>query len=143
MTSARWRRLISEQQRRQEGEVATGGLSEERLRRMESMLARHVESGGVPGLVWMVSRHGQPHSGVRGAFEPGTGPAVTEDTVFRISSMTKPVAAVVALVLLEECVIRLDDPVDDLLPELAGRRVLAPGATTVAATVPAARPITV
>ena len=40
------------------------------------------------------------------------------DSIFRIASLTKPVTAVAALMLLEECVLRLDDPVDDLLPEL-------------------------
>ena len=52
------------------------------------------------------------------------GPPVTRDTIFRISSMSKPITAVAALILVEECRLRLDDPVDDLLPELAGRRVL-------------------
>ena len=47
------------------------------------------------------------------------------DTIFRISSMTKPIAAVATMILVEECKLRLDDPVDRWLPELANRRVLA------------------
>jgi CubicO group peptidase (beta-lactamase class C family) len=57
--------------------------------------------------------------------------------------MTKPVTAVAALILLEECRLRLDDPVDDLLPELADRRVLRRLDGPVDDTVPARRPITV
>jgi CubicO group peptidase (beta-lactamase class C family) len=66
------------------------------------------------------------------------------DTVFRIASMTKPIAAVAALLLVEECRLRLDDPVEALLPELADRRVLVdPHGPIDGPTVPANRPITV
>ena len=64
-------------------------------------------------------------------------------TIFRISSMTKPVTAVATMILLEECLLRLDEPVDRLLPELAGRRVLKGIDGPLEDTVPAARPITV
>jgi CubicO group peptidase (beta-lactamase class C family) len=58
--------------------------------------------------------------------------------------MTKPIVAVAALLLIEECRIRLEDPIDDLLPELADRRVLVDGRGPInGATVPANRPITV
>ena len=58
--------------------------------------------------------------------------------------MTKPITAVGALILVEECRLRLDDPVDDLLPELADRRVLVePRGPIDGETVPAHRPITV
>ena len=71
------------------------------------------------------------------------GPPVTRDTIFRISSMSKPITAVAALMLVEECVLRLDDPVDDLLPELADRRVLTRLDAPLYDTVPAERSITV
>ncbi|WP_433935361.1 serine hydrolase [Sorangium cellulosum] len=45
------------------------------------------------------------------------------DTIFRITSMTKPVTAAAAMILVEECKLRLDEPVDRLLPELSGRKV--------------------
>lgn len=41
------------------------------------------------------------------------------DTIFHISSMTKPIIAVATMILVEECTLRLDEPVDALLPELA------------------------
>src|SRR5207247_852888 len=59
-----------------------------------------------------------------------------------ISSMTKPVTAVAAMILVEECRLRLDEPVDRLLPELAGRRVLQRIDGPLEDTVPAHRPIT-
>ena len=57
--------------------------------------------------------------------------------------MTKPIVAVAALVLVEECRLRLDEPIDRLLPELADRRVLRQPDGPLDATVPADRPVTV
>jgi len=65
------------------------------------------------------------------------------DTVFRISSMTKPITAVATMILVEECRLRLDEPVDRLLPELADRRVLRRIDGPLEDTVAAVRPITV
>jgi CubicO group peptidase (beta-lactamase class C family) len=65
------------------------------------------------------------------------------DTIFRITSMTKPITAAAAMILVEECKLRLDEPVDRLLPELAGRKVLKRLDGPLDDTVPAKRPITV
>jgi CubicO group peptidase (beta-lactamase class C family) len=65
------------------------------------------------------------------------------DTIFRISSMTKPITAVATMILVEECKVRLDEPVDRLLPELAERQVLKRLEGQLDDTVPANRPITV
>jgi CubicO group peptidase (beta-lactamase class C family) len=118
------------------------GFSERGLARLHEVLARHVEAGRVPGLVAAVSRHGQTDVEAMGALEVG-GAAMPPDALVRISSMTKPVTAVATLLLLEECVLRLDDPVDELLPELADRRVVRTIDAPVDDTVPAVRPITV
>jgi len=67
---------------------------------------------------------------------------VRRDTIFRIASMSKPVTAAAAMILVEECKLRLDDPVDGLLPELANRRVLERLDGPLEDTVPANRPIT-
>ena len=64
------------------------------------------------------------------------------DTIVRMSSMTKPIVAACAMTLVEDCTLRLDDPVDDLLPELADMRVLADPGGQLEDTVPAARAIT-
>ncbi len=63
------------------------------------------------------------------------------DTIFRIASMSKPVAAAAAMILVEECKLRLDEPVERLLPELADRRVLKRLDAPLDDTVPAKRSI--
>ena len=122
--------------------MGAGGLSETRLGRMQEVMARYVERGDLPGLVWLVSRRGEVHMGLAGAMAPGSAP-IQRDTIFRISSMTKPVTAVAAMILLEECKLRLEEPVDRLLPELANRQVLKRLDGPLDETVPAGRPITV
>jgi CubicO group peptidase (beta-lactamase class C family) len=103
--------------------VIAGGLSKMRLGRMHEVMARHVEDGAMPGLVTLVCRHGEVHVDVIGRSAFG-GVPMQRDSIFRITSMTKPVTAVAAMILVEQCKLRLDDAVDDLLPELANRRVL-------------------
>ena len=71
------------------------------------------------------------------------GPAMRRDTLFRMSSTTKPVTAAVVLSLVEDGLLDLDGPVDELLPELARRQVLRSPDGPLADTVPARRPITV
>ena len=104
--------------------MGCGGFSEARLRRMGEIMARHVEQGGIPGLVALLHRRGETHVEAHGVKTLGEAEPMTRDTIFRIASMTKPVTAVAAMILVEECVLRLDEPVDALLPELADRRVL-------------------
>src|SRR5580704_10856542 len=95
------------------------------------------------GLATVVSRGGEAQIDAIGAADLSGDRAVTPDTIFRISSMSKPVTAVATLILLEECVLRLDEPVDRLLPELADRRVVRRIDGPVDDTVAANRPITV
>ena len=124
----------------------------DRLARLDEVLERHVADGEVVGMTWLVARGGDVHVGAAGTLAAGaagdggpggTPPApVARDTIYRISSTTKPIVAAAALTLVEDCVLRLDDPVDDLLPELADRRVLADPSGSIDDTVPADRPIT-
>jgi CubicO group peptidase (beta-lactamase class C family) len=65
------------------------------------------------------------------------------DTIFRIASLTEPVVAAATMVLVEDDVIDLEEPVQKLLPELAGRRVLARVDGQLDETLPAHRPVTV
>ena len=118
------------------------GFSPMRLDRMHRAMRRHVESGYTPGLVTLVRHRGREHVDTIGtmAFD-GTAP-MRRDTIFRLASMTKPVTAAGALILAEECRIRLDDPVDEWLPELKDRRVLRTIDSPLEDTVPAKRPIT-
>ena len=118
-------------------------VSKNRLIRLHEVMAGHVDRGAAPGLVSVVSRRGEAHVDVIGVTAIDGGGAVGADTIFRISSMTKPITAVATMILLEECALRLDEPVDQLLPELADRRVVRTIDAPVDDTVPAHRPITV
>jgi CubicO group peptidase (beta-lactamase class C family) len=110
---------------------------------MHDVMAGYVERGEVPGLVTLVSRRGEVNVDTIGTRALGGSDEIRRDTIFRITSMTKPITAVATMILVEECKLRLDDPVDRLLPELAGRRVLTRIDGALDDTVPANRPITV
>ena len=114
---------------------------EARLGRMHDVMAAHVEAGDMPGLVTLVSRRGETHVDAIGRMAFG-GEPMQRDTIFRIASMTKPITAVAAMILVEECKLRLDDPVDRWLPELADRKVLRAIDGPLDDTVPAKRAIT-
>ncbi|MEV0618239.1 serine hydrolase domain-containing protein [Nonomuraea sp. NPDC050404] len=119
------------------------GFSEAGLRRLREVLARHVESGKIPGLVALVSRGGHTHVETIGTMRAEGGAPMRRDTIFRMASVSKPVTTAAAMVLLDECRLRLDDPVDPWLPELADRRVLTRPDGPLEDTVPALRPIIV
>src|SRR5882724_6748082 len=120
---------------------ASGGLSQTRLKRMHDIMVRHVENGSMPGLVALVSRGGEVQVDAIGNMAIGGAP-MQRDTIFRIASMTKPVAAAAAMILVEDGRLRLDDPVDEFLPELANRKVLRSIESDLDDTVPARRAIT-
>jgi CubicO group peptidase (beta-lactamase class C family) len=122
--------------------MSDGVFSGARLDRMRGVMAGHVERGLAPGIVTLVSRRGETRVDAVGAKAVGGDDPMRRDTIFRIASMTKPVVAVAAMILVEECRLRLDDPVDPLLPELADREVLKRPDWPVDETVPANRPIT-
>jgi CubicO group peptidase (beta-lactamase class C family) len=123
--------------------MSTAGLSRTRLAHMHDVMAGYVERGEVPGLVTLVSRRGEVHVDVIGTQAIADSVPMRRDTIFRISSMTKPITAAATMILVEECKLRLDEPVDRWLPELARRKVLKRPDGALDDTVPANRPITV
>jgi CubicO group peptidase (beta-lactamase class C family) len=122
--------------------MGNGGFSQARLTRLHDTMAGYVERSEVPGIVTLVSRRGETRVDAIGTMSAHGGRPIQRDAIFRISSMTKPITAVAALILVEECRLRLDDPVDPYLPELAERRVLIRPDAPLDETVPANRPIT-
>src|SRR3954454_23026559 len=119
------------------------GFGKQRLDRLADVMARHVSGGAVPGLVTAGSRGAELHGDAIGTTPFEAGRPMARDSIFRISSMTKPVTAVAILILVEECRLRLDEPVSRLLPELAEVRVLRRPDAEITDTVPAERAITV
>jgi CubicO group peptidase (beta-lactamase class C family) len=111
------------------------------LDRIDSAIDEHVADDKVPGLVALVACGEQVHVRAQGSLTIG-GPPVARDSLFRIASTTKPIAAATAMTLIDEGLIGLDDPVDKLLPELADRQVLRSLDGPIDDTVPAVRPIT-
>jgi CubicO group peptidase (beta-lactamase class C family) len=122
---------------------ARTGFTKNGLARLHDAMASHVARGDMPGVVTLVSRGGETHTDAIGtlAFQ-GQAP-MRRDTLFRIASMTKPIAGAAAMMLVEDGKLKLDEPIDRLLPELANRRVLKTLEGPVDDTVPAKRPIMV
>jgi CubicO group peptidase (beta-lactamase class C family) len=111
------------------------------LARMHDVMARHVGER-MPGLVTLVSRGGETHVDAIGKLSFEDDAPMRRDAIFRIASMTKPVTAAAAMIMVEDGRLRLDDPVDELLPELANRKVLRSIESELDDTVPAKRAIT-
>lgn len=134
------------------------GLSSARLARIHEMVQRYIDAGDISGAVTLVARNGKiAHLEAQGVMDLASGQPMKTDTIFRIASMSKPVAAVAVLMLVEEGKIRLSDPVSRFIPGFEGQRVAvaetSQGGGRGAAgggrgagpfhTVPAERPITV
>ena len=119
------------------------GMSEARLARIGSMLDCRIDEGLISGAVVLVDRHGEVvYREARGFRDLESGDPMRFDTLFRIASMTKPLTVTAALTLVEEGLLRLDDPVDFWLPELAGRPVLRRPGAELDDVEPLSRPIT-
>jgi CubicO group peptidase (beta-lactamase class C family) len=121
----------------------SGGLSAARLARIGDLLRGYVERGEVAGAVALVGRRDMVHVEAIGVQDLASGAPMRRDTIFRIASMTKPITAAAAMILIEMAKIRLDDPAERWLPELTNRRVLRLIDSPVDDTVPANRPITI
>ena len=114
------------------------GMSSERLDRITAKVQEYVDAGQLAGVLTIVARNGQvvytSTVGTRGAEDDRP---LTEDALFRIYSMTKPITAVAAMILYEEGEFQLDDPVAKFLPELEELDVYVDGGR-----VPAKTPMT-
>jgi CubicO group peptidase (beta-lactamase class C family) len=121
-------------------------LTSDGLARLGEVAAAHVAAdvadGGVPGVVALVGTSEEAHVEAHGVLCIGGAP-VQRDSLFRISSTTKPITGALILALVREGLLALDEPVDRLLPELADRQVLRRMDGPLDDTVPAARPVTV
>ena len=110
--------------------------------RLKDSLAAHVADGELPGLVFLVAGGDDVRVEAIGTPSFADPTPLTRDAVFRIASLTKPIVAAAALTLVDEGRLRLDQPVDEYVPELAGRRVLRTIDAELDDTVPARRSIT-
>jgi CubicO group peptidase (beta-lactamase class C family) len=123
--------------------MTTHYLSQAGLDRLHRAMADRVEKGEMPGMLTLVARGDEVRVDAIGAMAFGSDEPMRRDTIFRLTSQTKPILAAATMMLVEEGTLALDEPVDRLLPELANRRVLRQIDGPLDDTVPARRPITV
>lgn len=117
-------------------------FSQKRLARLRDAMQRHMEDGRLSGLVALIYHRGREHVEAFGTLDLDHRTPMQRDTIFRLASMTKPITAIAAMILVEECKLRLDDPVDEWLPELKDRKVLRSIESQLDDTVPAQRRLT-
>lgn len=125
------------------------GMSSQRLARIGTALKQEIDQGRLPGAVVMVARKGKlVYSESFGFQDKAAGTPMKADAIFRIYSMTKPLASVAAMMLVEEGKIQLTDPLSKFFPTCKGMTVSVPRADSVYArvtytTVAADREITI
>lgn len=135
------------------------GLSTERLQRVNQMVERYMAAGDITGAVTLVARNGRiVHLQAQGVTDAASKKPMQKDTIFRIASMSKPVAGTAILMLVEEGKVRLTDPVSKFIPSFKDVKVALPKppppppvggpappvpATPETYTVPAARDVTI
>lgn len=110
---------------------------------LHELMAGHVDSGQIAGLVTLVARGDQVHVDTIGVASFGDPEPLRRDAIFRIASLSKPIVAAAAMTMVDDGTLRLDQAIDDLIPELADRRVLRSVAAELDDTVAAERSITV
>ena len=100
------------------------GLSTERLQRVHELVERTIAAGEIAGAVTLVARNGQvAYLEAQGVMDLQSKRPMQPDSMFRIASMSKPVAAVAILMLAEEGKVRLNDPVSRFIPSYANLEV--------------------
>jgi len=119
------------------------GFDPARLARLRGWMQRYVDAGKIPGALSLVARRGRvAYCDCVGLRDVENGLPWTRDTLARFYSMTKPITSTALLMLYEQALCSLDDPVDAFLPELADRMVLRADASSVDDVEPAATRIT-
>ena len=111
-------------------EAETVGMSSERLERIDSVMQAYVDRNETAGVVTLVARRGKVvHFSALGERDAESGAPMTHDSIFRIASMTKPIASVALLMMYEEGHFQLRDPISKWLPEFGDMRVAIPSPT--------------
>jgi CubicO group peptidase (beta-lactamase class C family) len=127
-----------------EAEAAEVGFDAGRLGRIDRHFDRYVDDGRLAGYLVSVARHGKVvHLSTSGQRDLESGRPVEVDTLWRMYSMTKPITSVAALMLYEEGLLELTDPISRWLPAFAEPRVFQGGAGPSMVTRPAMEPIRV
>jgi len=121
----------------------TGSTAQVGPGRLHAAMAAHVAKSELPGMVTLVAHGEDVEVDAIGVMAFASNEPMRRDTIFRITSMTKPILAAATMMLVEDGKVALEEPVDRLLPELADRKVLKRIDGPLDDTLPARRPITV
>jgi CubicO group peptidase (beta-lactamase class C family) len=124
------------------------GISSQALTQLDKVLKAEIARGELPGTVMLISRHGKVvHFQSNGMRDKEAGVPMTNDSIFRMASMTKPITSVAIMMLLEDGKIQISDPASKYLPELktlqVGVESKDAAGNTVLTRVPAQRELTV
>ncbi len=120
------------------------GLDATRLQRISALTHRYVDQGKLAGTVTLVARQGQiAHFDATGVMDIDRGTPMARDAILRIYSMTKPITSVAVMMLQEEGLLRLTDPVSDTIPTFADVQVWMGGEGADMELASPARPITI
>lgn len=104
------------------------GMSGSKLENLTRLVQSYIDDGKVPGAVCMVARDGEVvHHSIHGNMDDEADKPMANDTIFRIYSMTKPIASIGLMILYEEGKFQLDDPVAKYIPELSNLKVFDGG----------------
>ncbi|MBC52630.1 MAG: serine hydrolase [Gammaproteobacteria bacterium] len=123
-------------------EPGSVGMSAQRLQRIDDFMQRYIDADMVAGTVTLVARKGKVvHFQAQGMKDVERGQEMTTDTIFRMASMTKPIASVALMMLYEEGWFQLDDPISDWLPEFSNMMIEVENADGSTRLAPAQTPI--
>ena len=100
------------------------GLDSTRLKKIDEHFNRYVDEGRLAGYSVAVARHGKvAHFGMYGHKDSETVAPITDDTIYRIYSMTKPITSIALMMLVERGLLQLTDPVSEFIPSFGETRV--------------------
>jgi len=120
------------------------GFSSERLRRIRPVMQAYVDQKKLPGLITLVARQGKVvHFEIYGLMDIEAEKPMQADSIFRIYSMTKPITSVAAMMLYEEGLFQLNDPVYRFIPAFKDVKVLGSVTSGTPALVDLEREITI
>jgi CubicO group peptidase (beta-lactamase class C family) len=104
--------------------IATSGFSREKLARLGDYMRNEIATGKIPGAIVLIQQHGKPvYFETFGVRDVVSRHPMTEDTIFRLYSMSKPITSVAVMMLVEDGKLALDDPLSKYIPAFAEVKV--------------------
>jgi CubicO group peptidase (beta-lactamase class C family) len=116
--------LLAQEAGQSTAAAEVAGMSQERMARIAPVMKEQIANKVFPGAVTLIARRGQVvHFEAHGFLDAEKTKPMTKDAIFRLASMTKPIVSVAAMMLIEQGVMKLNDPIVTWLPELKDLKV--------------------